>query len=141
MKNRLYRRQLHPRHRRGECPFAGCSWLIAFMPKALNQPFHVTRIMLAGLVMNIPANGLFIYGWFGMPELGDWLRHRQQLGFIGMTLALALNTHKHRIPKGYPHLARSAPSSAESCATSLKSAFQLVAIFFEVSLLWLLRSF
>ncbi|MEN9465918.1 MAG: hypothetical protein RL217_2099 [Pseudomonadota bacterium] len=117
-------------------PFAGLFLAYRLYAEALNQPFHVTRIMLTGLVMNIPANGLFIYGWFGMPELGGiGCGIGSSLVFIGMTLALALNTHKHRIPKGYPiwqEVRRPRPNHVRDI---IKIGIPIgVAIFFEVSL-------
>src|SRR5690554_7727148 len=52
-------------------PMAGVFMTCRFYDEAFGQPGRVTRVMLIGLALNIPANGLLIYGWFGMPELGD----------------------------------------------------------------------
>lgn len=80
-------------------PSAGIFLAYRFYAEALHHPAHVTRVMLIGLAMNIPANGLFLYGWFGLPELGGvGCGIGSALVFSGMAVAMALNTRKHRLP-------------------------------------------
>lgn len=117
-------------------PSAGLFLAYRFYAEALNQPGHVTRIMLIGLVLNIPANGLFLYGWFGLPELGGaGCGIGSTLVFTGMAIAMARNTRKHRLNDSYP-LWREV---RRPDWTQVKSVVALglpigIAIFFEVSL-------
>jgi len=117
-------------------PAVGVFLAYRFFAEALNQPVHVTRIMLSGLVMNIPLNGLFVYGWLGFPALGGvGCGIGSSLVFLGMAIAMAINTRKHRLPAGFsirqqllrPHLAH--------VRNVLKIGVPIgLAIFFEVSL-------
>ena len=51
-------------------PAAGLFLSARFYAEALNAAHRVTRIMLIGLLLNIPFNAIFVYGWFGLPALG-----------------------------------------------------------------------
>lgn len=51
-------------------PAAGLFLSARFYAEALNAAHRVTRIMLLGLLLNIPFNAIFVYGWFGLPALG-----------------------------------------------------------------------
>ncbi|MFY9180254.1 MAG: MATE family efflux transporter, partial [Venatoribacter sp.] len=117
-------------------PFGGLFLAYRLYAEALNQPFHVTRIMLFGLAMNVPANGLFIYGWFGLPQLGGiGCGIGSALVFVGMTIALAFNTRKHRIPKGFPLWQHALHPLKSNVRDIFKIGVPIgVAIFFEVSL-------
>lgn len=117
-------------------PAAGVFLAFRFYAEALNQATSVTRIMLLGLLLNVPANGLFVYGWFGLPELGGvGCGIGSSLIFIGMAIAIAIDTRKKRLPDHFPLL--------QSCCSPekqlVKRIFQIgfpigLAIFFEVSL-------
>jgi len=79
-------------------PSAGVFLAYRFYAEALNQPVHVTRIMLIGLALNVPVNALFLYGWFGLPEFGGvGCGIGSSLVFTGMAIAMAINTRKHRL--------------------------------------------
>lgn len=117
-------------------PGAGVFLAYRFYAEALNEPGQVTRIMLTGLLMNVPVNAIFVYGLFGMPELGGvGCGIGSSLIFAGMAIAMARNTRKKRLPAEYPlwrHVLR--PVKAQ-----VKEMLQIgvpigVAIFFEVSL-------
>ncbi|MEC8523325.1 MAG: MATE family efflux transporter [Pseudomonadota bacterium] len=51
-------------------PVSGIFLALRFHAEAVDQAHHVTRIMLAGLLLNIPVNAALIYGWGFLPELG-----------------------------------------------------------------------
>src|SRR5690606_15982965 len=97
---------------------------------------HVTRIMLAGLALNIPANALFIYGWFGLPELGGiGCGIGTAIVFVLMTVALAINTRKHRLSPDFPLWLHVRRPNAGHVRDIFKIGVPIgVAIFFEVSL-------
>lgn len=117
-------------------PIAGIFLAYRVYAEALEQPAHVTRIMLTGLLLNIPVNAVFIYGWFGMPELGGiGCGVGSSIIFTGMTIALAWNTRKHRLPKQF----KLWQSALKPVKEYVRSIFTIgvpigVAVFFEVSL-------
>ena len=117
-------------------PSAGIFLAYRFYAEALNQPAHVTRIMLIGLLLNVPANGLFIYGWFGLPQLGGvGCGIGSTLVFTGMAIAMAINTRKHRLATHTPLWQQ----VLRPDWTQVKAVVALglpigTAIFFEVSL-------
>lgn len=79
-------------------PSAGVFLAYRFYAEALNQAGHVTRIMLIGLILNVPINWIFIEGLFGMPALGGvGCGVGSSLVFTGMAIAMALNTRRHRL--------------------------------------------
>ena len=51
-------------------PISGIFLALRFHAEAVDQAHHVTRIMLIGLILNIPVNAALIYGWGPLPELG-----------------------------------------------------------------------
>jgi MATE family multidrug resistance protein len=82
-------------------PAAGGFLALRFHAEALNQPGSVTKIMLFGLLLNIPANGLFVYGWLGIePMGGSGCGYGTSLIFHFLFIALLINCYKHRLP---PH--------------------------------------
>lgn len=117
-------------------PFAGVFLAYRVYAEALEQPSHVTKIMLTGLLLNIPVNALFIYGWLGMPALGGiGCGVGSSIIFVGMTIALSLNTRKHRLPKIFLLWQR----SFNPVKSTVKDIFRIgipigIAVFFEVSL-------
>lgn len=117
-------------------PMAGVFIACRFFAEALGQPGKVTRIMLVGLALNVPANGLFIYGWFGLPQLGGiGCGIGSAIVFTGMAIALLHDTRKHRLPKGFPLWANVFKPVASHVKDILRIGVPIgVAIFFEVSL-------
>ena len=117
-------------------PMAGVFIACRFFAEALGQPGKVTRIMLVGLALNVPANGLFIYGWFGLPQLGGiGCGIGSAIVFTGMAIALLHDTRKHRLPKDFPLWANVFKPVASHVKDILRIGVPIgVAIFFEVSL-------
>lgn len=80
-------------------PAAGGFLALRFHAEALNQPGAVTRIMLAGLLLNIPANGLFVYGWLGIEPMGGaGCGYGTAIVFHFLFIAMLINCYKHRLP-------------------------------------------
>lgn len=117
-------------------PSAGIFLAYRFYAEALNQPGHVTRIMLVGLALNVPANGLFLYGWFGLPELGGVACGiGSTLIFTGMAIAMALNTRKHRLTTETPLWQEVRQPDWSQVRAVIALGLPIgTAIFFEVSL-------
>lgn len=117
-------------------PIAGVFLAYRYYAEALNQPMQVTRIMLTGLVMNIPANGLFVYGWFGLPELGGiGCGIGTFIVFTGMAIAMARNTRKKRLPAGYPLWREVRHPDVNQIKDLLRLGIPIgIAVFFEVTL-------
>lgn len=81
-------------------PTAGGFMALRFHAEAVGHAFSVTRIMLAGLLLNIPANAMFVYGWFGIPAMGGpgcgW---GTSLVFLFLFIAMAFDCYRKRIPE------------------------------------------
>lgn len=107
-----------------------------YYTEALGQPGRVTRIMLFGLLLNIPLNAIFIYGWFGLPALGGiGCGIGSAIVFIIMAFILGRDTQKHRLDTGFS-LWR---ETLKPVRSYIKDIFKIgvpigAAIFFEVSL-------
>lgn len=117
-------------------PMAGIFIACRFFAEALGQPAKVTRIMLIGLTLNVPANGLFIYGWFGLPQLGGiGCGIGSAMVFTGMAFALLRDTRKHRLPKDFPLWRNVFKPVVSHVKDIMRIGVPIgVAIFFEVSL-------
>ncbi len=117
-------------------PAAGIFLAYRFYAEAQNQAGQVTRIMLTGLLANIPVNAIFVYGWFGMPELGGvGCGIGSTIVFTGMAVAMAYNTRRHRLPEGYPLLQAVLRPATAQVREILRIGVPIgIAIFFEVSL-------
>lgn len=117
-------------------PIAGIFLAYRVYAEALEQPGHVTKIMLTGLLLNIPVNAVFIYGWFGFPALGGiGCGVGSSIIFVGMTIALAFNTRKHRLTQQFPLW----QAVFKPVRSYVRDIFKVglpigVAVFFEVSL-------
>lgn len=124
-------------------PAAGVFLAYRFYAEALNQPGHVTRIMLSGLVLNVPVNMVFIDGLFGLPALGGvGCGIGSSIVFTGMAIALARNTRKHRIPAGYNIWAEVLKPRFQAIKDILRIGIPIgIAIFFEVSLFTVIALF
>ena len=107
-----------------------------YYAEALGQPGRVTRIMLLGLLLNIPINAIFIYGWLGMPALGG-IGCGVGTTIVSLVIAfiIARDTRKHRLAPNFP-LWREALKPVRSHVVDIfKIGVPIgVAIFFEVSL-------
>lgn len=117
-------------------PAAGVFLALRFYAEAMNQATHVTRIMLSGLALNIPANGLFVYGWFGLPELGGvGCGIGSSLIFLYMAIAMMIDTRRFRLPERIALIQLACSPDWQH----VRKLFQIgvpigMAIFFEVSL-------
>ncbi len=80
-------------------PAAGAFLALRFHAEALNQPGSVTRIMLIGLILNIPANAIFVYGWFGIEAMGGaGCGFGTAIVFNFLFVALLIDCYRHRLP-------------------------------------------
>ena len=116
-------------------PAAGAFLALRFHAEALNQPGSVTRIMLIGLVLNIPANALFVYGWFGLPEMGGagcgW---GTAIIFHFLLIAMAIDCYSKRIPESRKRLSVFWQTNLADIKELAKTGIPIgSAIFFEVS--------
>jgi MATE family, multidrug efflux pump len=81
-------------------PAVGAFLALRFHAEALNQPGSVTKIMLWGLLLNIPANAIFVYGWFGIEAMGGaGCGYGTTLVFYFLLTALLLDCYKNRLPE------------------------------------------
>ncbi|WP_430462617.1 MATE family efflux transporter [Thalassolituus sp. LLYu03] len=124
-------------------PIAGVFLAYRYYAEALNHPVQVTRIMLTGLVMNVPANALFVYGWFGLPELGGiGCGIGSFIVFTGMAIAMARNTRKKRLPAGYPLWQQVHHPDLTQVKDLLRIGIPIgIAVFFEVTLFTVIALF
>ena len=117
-------------------PASGIFLAHRFHAEAVDQAHHVTRIMLLGLLINIPINAIFIYGWFGLPALGGvGCGIGSAIVVTLMTLALHWDSHRYRAEQSV-RLARVAVLAQRCDIQSLARVGVPIgiAIFFEVSL-------
>ncbi len=124
-------------------PAAGIFLAYRFYAEALGQPGQVTRIMLTGLVLNVPVNAVFIDGWFGLPALGGvGCGIGSSIIFTGMAIALAFNTRKRRLPGDYPLWRGVLYPQWLQVKDILRIGVPIgIAIFFEVSLFTVIALF
>ena len=124
-------------------PAAGIFLAYRFYAEALGQPGQVTRIMLTGLALNVPANAVFMYGWFGLPALGGvGCGIGSSLIFTGMAIALARNTRQRRLPADYPLWRQVLHPHWQQVKDILRIGVPIgIAIFFEVSLFTVIALF
>lgn len=117
-------------------PGAGIFLAYRFYAEALNEAGQVTRIMLSGLLLNVPANAVFVYGWFGLPELGGvGCGIGSSIIFAGMAFAMARNTRRKRLPTDYPLWQHVAKPLYPQVREILRIGIPIgIAIFFEVTL-------
>lgn len=117
-------------------PSAGVFLAYRFYAEALNQAGHVTRVMLIGLILNIPINWIFIDGLFGMPALGGvGCGVGSSLVFTGMAIAMALNTRRHRLLDAFSLWPSVWSPQWQRVKELVKIGLPIgLAIFFEVSL-------
>lgn len=81
-------------------PAAGAFLALRFHAEALNEPIAVTKIMLVGLLLNIPANAIFVYGWFGLEPMGGaGCGYGTTLVFYFLFFAILYDCYHKRLPK------------------------------------------
>jgi len=121
-------------------PAAGAFLALRFHAEAMNEPVAVTRIMLTGLFLNIPANAIFVYGWqitdsIGIAPMGGaGCGYGTSLVFHFLFFAMLYDCYQKRLPAPLKKLS----TFFRPQATPLKSLLILglpigAAIFFEVS--------
>ncbi|MAS24963.1 MAG: MATE family efflux transporter [Oceanospirillaceae bacterium] len=117
-------------------PAAGIFLAFRYYAEAQDDASQVTRIMLAGLLMNVPLNALFVYGWFGLPALGGiGCGIGSSLVFAGMAVAMAMNTAKRRLPADFHLWQRLHKPDFGFIRRILRIGIPIgIAIFFEVTL-------
>lgn len=117
-------------------PGAGIFLAYRFHAEALDQAAHVTRVMLSGLALNVPANAVFVYGWLGMPEMGGaGCGAGSSLIFALMAIMMFISTKKHRLPKHYPLWQHTLKPDWLQVRQIIALGLPIgIAIFFEVSL-------
>lgn len=116
-------------------PAAGAFLALRFHAEALNQPVSVTRIMLTGLALNIPANALFIYGWFGIEPMGGaGCGYGTALIFHFLFIAILIDCYRNRLPKQQKKLSTFFTPQIEAMKNLILLGIPIgAAIFFEVS--------
>lgn len=116
-------------------PAAGGFLALRFHAEALNQPGSVTRLMLIGLVLNIPANAIFVYGWFGIEAMGGagcgW---GTSIIFNLLFIAILFDCYRHRLPVQFKSLRIFFHARPKVMKDLFKTGLPIgSAIFFEVS--------
>lgn len=116
-------------------PAAGAFMALRFHAEALNEPVVVTRIMLTGLLLNIPANAVFVYGWFGLEPMGGaGCGYGTAIVFHFLFFAMLFNCYKHRLPEHQKHLRTFFKIQRAQIVSLLALGLPIgAAIFFEVS--------
>ncbi len=116
-------------------PAAGAFLALRFHAEALNDPMSVTRIMLVGLVLNIPANAIFVYGWFGIDPMGGaGCGYGTTLVFYFLFIALLINCYRHRLPAHQKQLSVFFKAQYQPMISLIVLGIPIgAAIFFEVS--------
>lgn len=116
-------------------PAAAGFLALRFHAEALNQPAAVTLIMLTGLVLNIPANAIFIYGWLGIEPMGGaGCGYGTSLVFHFLFIAMLLDCYKKRLPPEQRKLRTFFTAHTSPIISLIALGFPIgAAIFFEVS--------
>lgn len=116
-------------------PAAGAFMALRFHAEALNEPAVVTRIMIAGLLLNIPANAIFVYGWFGLEPMGGaGCGYGTAIVFHFLFFAMMYNCYKHRLPEHQKRLSTFFKVQYQPMASLIALGLPIgAAIFFEVS--------
>ncbi len=116
-------------------PAAGAFLALRFHAEALNQPASVTRIMLAGLLLNIPANAVFVYGWLGIEPMGGaGCGYGTAIVFHFLFFALLVDCYLTRLPDHQKRLSVFFKAQFEPMMSLVAIGIPIgAAIFFEVS--------
>ncbi len=116
-------------------PAAGAFLALRFHAEALNQPGSVTKIMLWGLLLNIPANAIFVYGWFGIDAMGGaGCGYGTALVFHFLLIAIVIDCYRKRLPKHQQRLMTFMHCDVKAMRSLIAIGIPIgTAIFFEVS--------
>lgn len=116
-------------------PAAGAFLALRFHAEALNEPVAVTRIMLMGLVLNIPVNAVFIYGWFGLEPMGGaGCGYGTAIICYFLFFAMLRDCYKNRLPEHQKRLSIFFKVQFEPVKRLMLLGLPIgAAIFFEVS--------
>lgn len=116
-------------------PAAGAFMALRFHAEALNEPAVVTRIMITGLLLNIPANAIFVYGWFGIEPMGGaGCGYGTAIVFHFLFFAMLYNCYKHRLPEHQKRLSTFFKVQKKPIVSLIALGLPIgAAIFFEVS--------
>ena len=116
-------------------PAAGAFLALRFHAEALNEPVAVTRIMVMGLILNIPANAIFVYGWFGLEPMGGaGCGYGTALVFHFLFFAILYDCYHKRLPASHKALITFFRPQLEPMKSLIALGLPIgAAIFFEVS--------
>jgi MATE family multidrug resistance protein len=116
-------------------PAAGAFLALRFHAEALNQPGAVTKIMVAGLLLNIPANAIFVYGWFGLEPMGGaGCGYGTTLVFHFLLIAIFYDCYHNRLPEAQKSIRTFFQPRIEPMKSLIKLGLPIgAAIFFEIS--------
>ena len=124
-------------------PVSGIFLALRFHAEAVDQAHHVTRIMLTGLLLNIPVNAALIYGWGPLPELGGiGCGIGSAIVVCFMTWALQWDCRRYRSEQSIRMMAIYHSSVISHVISLSRVGLPIgVAIFFEVSLFTVIALF
>lgn len=124
-------------------PVSGIFLALRFHAEAVDQAHHVTRIMLTGLLLNIPVNAALIYGWGPLPELGGiGCGIGSAIVVCFMTWALQWDCRRYRSEQSIHMMAVYQASVISHVKSLSRVGLPIgVAIFFEVSLFTVIALF
>ena len=124
-------------------PVSGIFLALRFHAEAVDQAHHVTRIMLTGLLLNIPVNAALIYGWGPLPELGGiGCGIGSAIVVCFMTWALQWDCRRYRSEQSIRMMAVYQSSVISHVKSLSRVGLPIgVAIFFEVSLFTVIALF
>ena len=116
-------------------PAAGAFLALRFHAEALNEPVAVTRIRVMGLILNIPANAIFVYGWFGLEPMGGaGCGYGTALVFHFLFFAILYDCYHKRLPASHKALITFFRPQLEPMKSLIALGLPIgAAIFFEVS--------
>lgn len=116
-------------------PAAGGFLALRFHAEALNEPAAVTRIMLLGLLLNIPVNAVFIYGWLGMEPMGGaGCGYGTAIICYFLFFSMLFDCYKNRLPAHQKRLSVFFKAQYEPIKRLLALGLPIgAAIFFEIS--------
>lgn len=117
-------------------PFAGVFLAFRFYAEACHNAMPITKIMLIGVLLNIPLNALFVYGINGVWQFGGaGCGIGSSLVFLLMALLSYGYTRRHLLDKRVRLFKRVQQPHWQSVRRLLKVGTPIgIAIFFEVSL-------
>ena len=124
-------------------PISGIFLALRFHAEAVDQAHHVTRIMLIGLILNIPVNAALIYGWGPLPELGGiGCGIGSAIVVCFMTWALQWDCRRYRAEQSIRLLSFYRSTVTDHVKSLSRVGLPIgVAIFFEVSLFTVIALF